>query len=511
MTKRTTAKPKTTAQTLYGYRYYLGLVLVMALALYFRLWDLGNLPAGLSAPEAAGGITALGLIHNLSSIRQLLIHSPGPAMFSLLQAAFIKVLGNSAWALRLPSALIGTIAVYVTYLWASAWFDRKVGLVTALFAAVTPWTVAISRLGIAGGAMVIMVPGVLWLLTKAARSKSKYWQIGTGLALAACACSITGLWFLAGLIIIAVPVVLSYRSNPKTSANLLLISGILLVMGAPLLFVRFHHANLGANLKSLSLHRIVEQAPVVVNMFNLHGDNDFHFNISGAPELNLFVSLMFVIGLLVCCIRLSKAHYRSLLILFVALTAPIIIQTTGTPNSLGLVAAAPVAMILAALGIDYMLNLWYSTFPINSAARVVGTAPIVLLILICVYQGYNQYFVAWAKSPEAHDAYNEPARAIADYLDRTKFDGLRYVISSSEDQQAIYYLSYHKTTYAPITETDIPALATDGPAKQIIFTTNQPGDIVKVLKSRFPKSHLSQHYSEFNDNSQIFAVFQTLP
>ena len=81
---------------------------------------------------------------------------------------------------------------------------------------------------------------------------------------------------------------------------------------------------------------------------------------------------MFVAGLLVAISRLHERRYRLLLLFFVVLLLPALLTTVGVPNAARAFAAAPIVLTLAALGISYMLELWYRTSPINSAARTTG-------------------------------------------------------------------------------------------------------------------------------------------
>ncbi len=58
---------------------------------------------------------------------------------------FIKIFGNTELAVRLPSALAGILAVYLTYLIASSLYGRKVGLSASLLLAISPWHLLLSR------------------------------------------------------------------------------------------------------------------------------------------------------------------------------------------------------------------------------------------------------------------------------------------------------------------------------------------------------------------------------
>jgi hypothetical protein len=244
-------------------------------------------------------------------------------------------------------------------------------------------------------------------------------------------------------------------------------------------------------------------------MFNIHGDDNFANNVSGAPLLNFFVGLMFVMGILVSASRFHRARYGSLLALFVAFMVPALLSPYA-PDARAALVLAPVVIALAAVGINYLLDIWYGTFPVNSAARSLGTLPVILLLVISLYQGYKQYFVAWAGSPEVYQVHNESANSIGTYLNRTTFDGQRYVAVDQYSRDVLDFVTHGKSNYNAISRDDVSKIPADGQAKQIIITNEVSDATVSTLKERFPKARLSQHYSEFNDNNEIFAVYEVL-
>ena len=67
--------------------------------------------------------------------------------------------GASVLALRLPSALIGTVTVAAIYLLASELFDRRTAILSSLLTAVSFWHVNFSRMSLGA----ILVPLVMSL------------------------------------------------------------------------------------------------------------------------------------------------------------------------------------------------------------------------------------------------------------------------------------------------------------------------------------------------------------
>src|ERR1039458_5125236 len=92
--------------------------------------------------------------------------------------------------------------------------------------------------------------------------------------------------------------------------------------------------------------------------------------------LNAFVGTMMIAGLLVAISRLHKRAYRIVLTLALLMLIPAVLAPAGVPNSSWAVGTLPLIFALAGIGTGYMLELWYATFPINSAARATGQGAI---------------------------------------------------------------------------------------------------------------------------------------
>ncbi|HEX6820133.1 MAG TPA: glycosyltransferase family 39 protein [Ktedonobacterales bacterium] len=146
-------------------RAMLGLILVVAALL--RLLRLGN-PFAIVSSGSSGALQELGGDLKLYLVDPRGLHGP----FVALQGIMVDIFGRTPLAALLPSAIIGTLTVFVVYLLAfevtrqgKADGRRGVALVAALFAATSTWHVSLSR----SGMEVVLVPllvctALYWLL-----------------------------------------------------------------------------------------------------------------------------------------------------------------------------------------------------------------------------------------------------------------------------------------------------------------------------------------------------------
>jgi hypothetical protein len=244
-------------------------------------------------------------------------------------------------------------------------------------------------------------------------------------------------------------------------------------------------------------------------MFNVTGDQSWRHNFSGQPMLNAFVGLMLIVGILAAIVRFRQRRHAALLILFVLLLLPAWLSAATAPNALAAAAALPIVVLLSAVGINYMLGLWYTTFPINSAARSTGQSVIILLLILTGYQGYTQYFNAWGESIETYSAYEEPAVQTAHYLATNKFTGHRFVVGRADELPVVAYLDYSSSAYQLIQPVGIITIPLDKTATQFIITAAARDDAAKQLILKYPGGRLRPQLSAFSQN-EIFYTYETV-
>lgn len=163
------------------------LMLILVLAACLRLFFL-TVPDGYT-DEVLLGVRAIGMIDYDSSDLQTtpwqwvdavpgwmhLSFHDHPILFFLLQNFTIKLFGENMFALRLPSALLGIIAVFLIYLVAEKLLNKKAALLAAALLAVQSYHIWVSRLGIQDGLVITLSLLIWWLWLKAVEKKDWRW------------------------------------------------------------------------------------------------------------------------------------------------------------------------------------------------------------------------------------------------------------------------------------------------------------------------------------------------
>ena len=127
-------------------------VLVLAAGAFMRLYALGQVPRGINSDEAMSAYQAYTLL--TSGIDLNGYHNPvyfvawGGGMNALeiyLMIPFIRLLGLTELAIRLPQAILGVISLPVFFLLLRRLFDETTAWIGFFLLAISPWHIMLSR------------------------------------------------------------------------------------------------------------------------------------------------------------------------------------------------------------------------------------------------------------------------------------------------------------------------------------------------------------------------------
>ncbi|HWS49351.1 MAG TPA: glycosyltransferase family 39 protein [Candidatus Methanoperedens sp.] len=129
-------------------------LLILLLALFFRLWKLDSLPSGLNWDEISHGYNSYSLLKTGQDqwgqswpIFNFRAYGDFPTAANLyFTMPFIAIFGLNAFSIRLPAAIFGLLFVVFNYLLAKLILkNEKLALFNMLLAALSPWTLFPSR------------------------------------------------------------------------------------------------------------------------------------------------------------------------------------------------------------------------------------------------------------------------------------------------------------------------------------------------------------------------------
>lgn len=215
------------------------LFLILALAALTRLFFLSKLPPALNWDEVSMGYSAYSILETgkdeWGESFPLAFRSYGEyksPVYIYLLVPFIKLFGLNAWGVRLPAALAGVAAVYLSYLIGKTIYSKKVGLWAAFFLTISPWHLMLSRPAFeAGVSLTLVLAGIYFFLKYLNKPYFRYTIYSAlffGLA--------PHTYNSAKLVVPLLIIYLIFRSFRKANrAHLLIFLTILAVFAAPIL------------------------------------------------------------------------------------------------------------------------------------------------------------------------------------------------------------------------------------------------------------------------------------
>lgn len=439
------------------------LFLIVLLAAMLRFWHIGSWPPGLYRDEAINGLDALAVLNGYHPIFFPANNGREPA-FIYLAAFFIKWLGPTALAVRIGTAVTGTLTTIPTYLLTRRWFGKQTALLTATLWAITLWPVHLSRIGLRVVLLVPMLALTFWLGTEA-YTRQKKW-----------------LWAVAGLVYgLTLYTYLAARLTPAllgTAAIYLWLTGrrswlrgsvwfalAAAVTLSPLLIAGWHNPaillgrtgqvsilNPAVNDGRL-LPTLFRQTTAALGMFLWQGDDILRHNPAGRPLFDWLMAVPFLVGTW-WTVRHWRRPAAGLTLLWVGSMLGATIFAEDTPHFLRAAGILPAVLILPAIGLHQIATSRHLADWLRPGL-VLGLLAGSLLLTVRDYTDY-------VKQPDTAYLFEAGARQLAEQInwetavlpDTAVYLDKRYI----EGWPSIPFLltNPHVTTYTP--KTGVPAI-----------------------------------------------------
>lgn len=163
-------------------------ILLIALAVFLRFWQLGEIPAGFHSDEADYGYNAYSLLKTgkdeYGKPYPLIYRSFGDykgAVYAYLTIPFIATSGMNEWAVRAPSAVFGVLFILLTYAFVYRISkNKRLAVLSMALAVISPLGLLLSRVQSDPlvGAFFFYLGFYLFLLWT---EKKRIWQLLTSL------------------------------------------------------------------------------------------------------------------------------------------------------------------------------------------------------------------------------------------------------------------------------------------------------------------------------------------
>ena len=442
----------------------LGLLIVLLVAAFYRLWQLPSIPPGLFGDEAADALDALDVLAGRGQVFF-------PANFGReglhmwILAATFKLLGVTPFAMRLPSALAGIVTALATY-WlgyelfiaplpanADDWDFQKAWIITlaaGLFTAISFWHVHFSRFGIRGVFTTTFTALTMAALWRAIHRQSWAWWALAGLFMGLGAHFYTASRFIplfAGLFLggwallsLARPRGPARLAHPQNfvfgSALFFAISALVF---APLGFYFLSHPGSftqragevsafqhGFSLETLKIMGRAAGLNLLQFIAPGHGDVARFYNLTGRAVFMPLTAGLALLGLGVSLRRWRQPVYAFLLLWFAVLVSPSFLAVDRAPTLPRVLGVIPGVFFFPAIGLGALLSWVRARWQLKTPWLAAIAA---LFILAPASQTYHDYFHVWGPSSETQEAFQQDVITMWRWLEENPAPGPLYISS----------------------------------------------------------------------------------
>lgn len=432
------------------------LSLILAIAVFFRFWQLESIPPGLYPDVAINGNEAI------SNPGQLFYpeNNGREGLFINLIALSFGLFGISVWSIKAVAAFFGTLTVLGTYLLTRELFNREffnnetmrqlrnegIALLASFFFAASFWHINFSRVGFRA----ILLPFILvfsfYFLFRGIRTKKILDFILAGIAFGLGFYTYTS--FRMAVFLLPIPLaylwfLLGKRLNKQFLFSIFYFLFSVFVVALPIgLYFLQHPADFASRAAPISV--FAQENPLLafgesfvrhLAMFNIYGDPNWRHNYAGTPQLLWSVGILFLVGIGISIKKAFESIKTKNCLLFTVncfllswlfvMVLPGALTYEGIPHALRTIGVLPVPYIFAAMGAVALYDLC------NRRIQNKKTVIIVIAILFLstvAFSAYYDYFIKWAENPHVQGAFTVSYVKIGEYLNSLPPETKKYVI-----------------------------------------------------------------------------------
>jgi len=505
------------------------LLLILVIAGFFRLWQLGSIPPGLHPDQAANGLDALLILdgHNSPFFER---GQGREALYLYLLAGSIGLFGVGIWQTHLVSALIGILTVIFTWFLAKKLFNRRVAFFAAFFLAGSAWHITLSRTGFR--AILIPLLSTLFFyfayltLKETSKKKRIIFAVLSGISFGLGFYTYISFRMMPAIVgFLMVVILLTNRRIYKYFWKEIIISffsAILTLLPLIIYFLKNPASFVGRSGAVSIFNPELNQGNLIGTfwevlkktfwMFFTDGDLNWRHNVSGFSVLDPLVSSLFLIGffisLLIIIQRFTPLEvvgqgeknkidngyfkYLFLIILFLGMLVPEVLSAEGIPHSLRAIGVIPAVFFFPAISINFF---WEKINPFlkNRNNKIFLGFILGIALIAILFYNYNLYFGISANSSGFYYAYRGDLTTVSNYLNERNLKEKTYLALDDYSVQTVEFLTSKNNQPYILVNPDNSYQIKLNPGDQIIFVQETIFDFTKQAKISDTKKFEEYH------------------
>ncbi len=459
------------------------LVVVLGVALLFRIHHFYSFPPGLWYDEAVNGTDAIDLMKHGNHLAVWRASNNGqPTMYFYLLIASFKLFGYTMLAMRMVPVIVGLAAVAAFYLLARQLLSPAAAIAATALLAVSRYAVTFSRISWAASLVPLFATLTVYFFVRAVDTRRWYHWAMAGATLAA------GLYTYAGFRM--VPIVMALlvlyvavtrlRDVPRLLPGLVLYAVAFAIVVTPLAQFAIRHSDqVTARQGQVSIFDqpgdkdsgdlLRENVWADLKMMNVRGDPNARHNLPDAPMLDEISAALLVLGAGVAVWSIRDWRRGGLLLWYgLALVPSAVTLSYENPSAIRAIGVIPPMFLLIGLAIDELQRA------LSPGRLRRGAFAVAMVALVAWAAGINYHvlFEHQAKDQQVYDMFQSQltraTRAVANeaghstvYFNDSFFGPQSDVLDRGKPFQSVQ----------PVANVPVPAAARQGAT--FILDSNQ--------------------------------------
>lgn len=423
------------------------------LAAVLRFYHLGQNPPSLNWDEVSNGYNAYSILKTARdeygnflplTFRAFGDYNPALSVYTLVPS--IAVFGLSEFAIRFPSALLGTLTVFLTYLLVKKLLANNIlALIAAFFLAISPWHLQFSRYDHEANFMVFLTVAGLTTLMYSVKNPKLLSASALAFGLGINTYHGAKIW----IPLIGLATLIFFGKNILKYKSQLIIPAIILAIFTFPIIANWQRATIRSSSVGIFAS---EQNPTKTflsgylshfnpNFLFISGDNIIRHAVKGMGQLYVAELPLLIVGLI--SLVKSKATGSRFLLAWLLLAPIPASLATPTPHALRAITFMPIWHIISAFGLVTILT---SSMHLKLKVLSLGFISVLGLynFLTYLHLYYNHYpllaSIDWQDGYKDMVKYVDPIKDNYATVAMTNFYGHPYIF-------ILFYAKFDPATY----------------------------------------------------------------
>jgi len=433
------------------------IILIVALGLFLRIYNINNTPPGIFPDEAMNGEDAIKA--NDSGNYELFYpaNEGREGLFINLIALSFKLFGISIFTLKLPAIIFSVLTILGTYLLTKELFKKeRVALISSFLVAVSFWSIDFGRIAFRANMLTFVLVFSFYFLFRGVRTKKWLNFALSGLIFGIGAHTYIA-WRIAPLIllILLISFILSRKNFIKEYWKHILVFILLfLIATIPIFYTLYKNPTyIHAPIDDISIFSpqinkgnfvgtFFRSFSLSLIKYNFWGDQNWRHNYPPYPILDPLTGIAFLFGIIFSFLILFQKLYQRikqkirdpemdsyalLFFWFFIMLVPEFLTGESLPHALRSIGNLPTVFIFGALTFNFFLEK-------SEKHRLIFRKIIFFLVIftLLVIGLFNsiKYHYFWANNPKVAESFNKNLTDISRYIQTLPAQKEKFIINS---------------------------------------------------------------------------------